>query len=129
MDRWNDELESLFRSYKAALPDPDASANFMPELWQKIEARHSLLIRLKKLTQVFVAAAAALCLLFGMVLAVPRAGNGDLAGSYVDTEKKEVERIREEHRAKVRALLTPEQLPKYEQLRQEREQRMKANKK
>ena len=46
-----------------------------------------------------------------------------------DTEKKEVERIREEHRAKVRALLTPEQLPKYEQLRQEREQRMKANKK
>ena len=84
MDRWNDELESLFRSYKAALPDPDASANFMPELWQKIEARHSLLIRLKKLTQVFVAAASALCLLFGMVLAVPRAGNGDLAGSYVD---------------------------------------------
>jgi hypothetical protein len=84
MDRWNDELESLFAKYKAAVPDPDASANFMPELWQKIEARQSLMVRLKKLTQVFVAAAAALCLLFGMVLAVPRSGNTELAGSYVD---------------------------------------------
>ena len=84
MDRWNDELESLFAKYKAAVPDPDASVNFMPELWQKIEARQSLLVRLKKLTQVFVAAAAALCLLFGMVLSVPGGSSGELAGSYVD---------------------------------------------
>ena len=84
MDRWNEELERLFAKYKAAVPDPDASANFMPELWQKIEARQSLLVRLKKLTQVFVAAAAAICLLFGMVLSVPGSGNVDLTGSYVD---------------------------------------------
>src|SRR5260370_23650256 len=69
-DRDN-ELNALFAAYKAAVPDPDASANFMPELWRKIEARQSFTIRVRKLTQVFVGAAAAICLLFAMVLAVP----------------------------------------------------------
>jgi hypothetical protein len=36
-----------------------------------------------------------------------------------------IKQIREDYRAKVRAMLTPEQLPKYEQLRQERELRRK----
>jgi len=39
-----------------------------------------------------------------------------------------VKQIREEHVAKIRALLTPEQLPTYEQLRAEREQRGKGQK-
>ena len=55
-----------------AVPDPEASVNFMPELWRKIEARQFFLARLKKLTQVFVAAAAAICLLLG--IAAPGAG-------------------------------------------------------
>ncbi len=42
---------------------------------------------------------------------------------------QEVKQIREEHVAKIRALLTPEQLPKYELLRAEREQRDKGRKK
>ena len=42
---------------------------------------------------------------------------------------QEIETIKEEHRAKVRAILTPEQLPKYEQLRVERDARQKAAKK
>jgi hypothetical protein len=82
MDQWNDELNGLFASYKAAVPDQEASANFMPELWRKIEGRRSIMLRVKKLTQVFVAAAAAVCLLFAMVQVVP--GRGDLAGTYVD---------------------------------------------
>ena len=40
-----------------------------------------------------------------------------------------VEQIRDEQRAKMRAILTPEQLPKYEQFRAERDARDKANKK
>jgi hypothetical protein len=36
-----------------------------------------------------------------------------------------VRQLREDHHAGVRAMLTPEQLPKYEQLRAEREQRAK----
>lgn len=34
-----EELEWLWRAYRAACPTPDPTANFMPELWSKIEAR------------------------------------------------------------------------------------------
>ena len=46
-----------------------------------------------------------------------------------DTHNQVVKQIKEEHVSKVRALLTLEQLPKYEQLRAEREQRAKNQKK
>jgi hypothetical protein len=42
---------------------------------------------------------------------------------------QDFEKIKEEQRGKLRAILTPEQLPKYEQLRIERDARMKASKK
>ena len=46
-----------------------------------------------------------------------------------NTHNQVVKQIREEHVGKIRGLLTPEQLPKYEQLRAEREQRSKNQKK
>jgi len=49
-----------------------------------------------------------------------------------NTHNQVVKQIREEHVSKIRALLTPEQLPKYEQLRAERElrdQKAKAQRK
>ena len=79
----NDELSALFAQYKFAVPDPDASANFMPELWRKIESRQNVLFRMKRLTQLFVATAAAICLLFA-VLSLPKAESTELRGSYVD---------------------------------------------
>ena len=80
------ELDDLFNRYRAALPDPEASPNFMPELWRKIEARQFFVTRMKKLTQVFVAAAAAICLFLGIVLQVPvsTADRQDVSGNYVD---------------------------------------------
>jgi hypothetical protein len=81
----NQELDKLFAGYRAAMPDPEAGANFMPELWRKIEARQFFLVRWKKLTQVFVAAAAAICLLLGIVLQVPPAKQHvAVSGTYVD---------------------------------------------
>lgn len=80
------ELDHLFEQYRLAVPDPEGSANFMPELWRKIEARQSFLLRVKKLTQVFVAAAAAICLLLGIALQVPVADRPQpqVTGNYVD---------------------------------------------
>jgi hypothetical protein len=79
------ELDHLFAGYRAAMPDPEASVNFMPELWRKIEARQFFLVRMKKLTQVFVVAAAAICLLLGIVLQVPiSTGTQVVRGNYVD---------------------------------------------
>lgn len=84
MDQFNDELSNLFRNYKAAVPDPDPSANFMPELWRKVEARQFLILRVRKLTQVFVGAAAAVCLLFAMIQVVPGSYRPEVNGSYVE---------------------------------------------
>jgi len=84
-DQVNNELDQLFERYRAALPDSEASANFMPGLWRKIEARQTFVARVKKLTQVFVAAAAAICLLFGMLLQVPVSNDSAVVrGNYVD---------------------------------------------
>jgi hypothetical protein len=80
----NTELDHLFASYRTAVPDPEGSVNFMPELWRKIEARQSFLTRVKKLTQVFVAAAAAICLLLGIALQVPVTDNSVVHSNYVD---------------------------------------------
>jgi hypothetical protein len=85
VDLRNSELDHLFERYRAALPDPEASVNFMPELWRKIEARQFFLVRVKKLTQVFVAAAAAICLLLGIALQVPVSTDTPIMHSnYVD---------------------------------------------
>jgi hypothetical protein len=81
----NTELDHLFEQYRTAVPDPEASADFMPELWRNIEARQSFLVRFKKLTQVFVAAAAAICLFLGIVLQVPVSTDRPIiTGNYVD---------------------------------------------
>ena len=84
-DQGNGELDLLFEQYRAALPDAEASVNFMPELWRKIEARQTFVARLKKLTQVFVAAAAAICLLLGIMLQAPVSTETQaVRGNYVD---------------------------------------------
>jgi hypothetical protein len=81
----NRNLDHLFEQYRIAVPDPEAGANFMPELWRKIEARQFFLVRLKKLTQVFVVASAAICLLLGFVLQVPATDKQQVvSGNYVD---------------------------------------------
>jgi hypothetical protein len=84
MDQWNNELEQLFDQYKRLVPDPDPSASFMPELWRKIETRQSLVRRIRRLTQVFVAAAAAICVVFALFLTVPSSDTSVLNGNYVD---------------------------------------------
>ncbi len=84
MDQWNNELNDLFAGYKATMPDLDPSPDFMPELWRKIEARQSLVVRIKRLTQVFVAAAAAICVVLGLLLTMPRTDKAPINGNYVD---------------------------------------------
>jgi hypothetical protein len=51
MDRMNEKdsetkpieskLDALFAEYRGACPDPDGGVNFMPNLWQKIDARRA----------------------------------------------------------------------------------------
>jgi hypothetical protein len=69
IERPEEALSRLFADYRAALPDPDPSPEFMPRLWRRIEAKQSAAHDLKRLAQGFVTAAAAVSLLIGMLLA------------------------------------------------------------
>ena len=65
----NSRLDSLFAEYRAAIPDPDASAGFMPGLWQKIEARRQANVTVfRRWAQVCVGATVALALLMGAIV-------------------------------------------------------------
>lgn len=77
------QLDALFRAY-AALPTPDASPNFMPGVWQKIEARQSFTWSLGKFANVFLTAAAALSLALGLFAFVPRHSNDQTTPSYLE---------------------------------------------
>jgi anti-sigma-K factor RskA len=78
MDRMNrqpmpntgmDKLEALWAEYRAACPDPEASANFMPLLWQKIETRRAETTSVfRHMVQAWVMAALALTLLIAVLL-------------------------------------------------------------
>jgi hypothetical protein len=56
-------LDALLAAYRAACPDVEASANFMPSLWQKIEARHGFWFIFQHLAGKVMTGCAALCLL------------------------------------------------------------------
>lgn len=76
MDRMNDggietKLDGLFAEYRGACPDQDGGVNFMPNLWQKIEARRMESVSVfRRLAQVCVLATAALTL--AMAILIPR---------------------------------------------------------
>jgi len=70
MDRMNeDKLDGLWVEYRAACPDSEPSANFMPMLWQKIEARRAETTSVfRHMAQAWVMAALALTLLIAVLL-------------------------------------------------------------
>ena len=79
------ELNKLFQDYRDACPDVEASANFMPALWQKIESRHNFWFVFQRFGRSFMTASAALCLLL-LVLNFVSASGGrvSLLSFYTD---------------------------------------------
>jgi hypothetical protein len=63
------ELEGLWQRYREACGEPDASPQFMPHLWQKIDARKSRFGAFERGARFFAAAAASLALMLGGVVA------------------------------------------------------------
>jgi hypothetical protein len=74
-------LDQFFQRYRQSCPDVEPSANFMPMIWQKIEARHSFPFLFRKLGRSMVTASAALCLL---LLALNLAATPPTTVSYTD---------------------------------------------
>jgi len=74
--RGNDDqkLDALFGAYRAACGSPEPGANFMPELWARIESRQSFTFSFRRMANAFATAAVALSLALGVYMSIPRSG-------------------------------------------------------
>ena len=79
-----ERLDALFQAYRHACPAPDPSANFMPELWQRIESRQSFTFSFRRMANAFVTAAVALSIALGVYTSVSTTSPAYYAQSYVD---------------------------------------------
>jgi hypothetical protein len=79
------KLDRLFTQYRDACGAPDASANFMPSLWTKIEARQSKGLFFERIARTFVASTMAACGLLGVLMLLPsQQPSAFLNSSYVE---------------------------------------------
>lgn len=79
------DLDRLLASYREACGEPEPSPDFFPGLWSRIEARRRNNSLFFRWTRLFVAAAAAACLLIGALLLNPtQIGSGYYASTYVE---------------------------------------------
>jgi len=78
------QLDALFRAYHDACGAPEASANFMPNLWARIESRQRFTFSFRRVANALTTAAVALSLLLGVYMAIPRSSSIDYNQTYVE---------------------------------------------
>ncbi len=83
--RGSDEerLDALFRAF-GECPTPEPSANFMPNLWAKIESRQTFSFSFRRMANALVTAALAVSVALGVYLSIPRANQSYYSQSYVE---------------------------------------------
>jgi len=77
-------LDEMFAAYRAACPDPDASPNFMPELWARIEAREENTNWFGSVAKALVTAALAATVILGMMVSSKNQSSAYYDGTFVD---------------------------------------------
>lgn len=81
----HDRLAAVLAAYREACPDPEPDPNFMPLLWQKIEARQTFAQSIQRIARAFVTVAVAICVLMTVVLVSARSPHSVFnSGSYVE---------------------------------------------
>jgi hypothetical protein len=65
-------LSSLWTEYRDAIPDPEPSVNFMPQVWARIEERQTFAFGIRRFARGIITAAAAVSLLMAVYLSVPQ---------------------------------------------------------
>ena len=78
------KLDALFQAYREACGAPEASANFMPNLWARIESRQRFTFSFSRMANALTTAAVALSIALGVYMAIPRATPGLDAQTYVE---------------------------------------------
>jgi hypothetical protein len=78
-------LDALFQAYKESCPAPEPSANFMPQIWRRIEERQRSIFFMGRWARALATAAAVLSLGIAGYLYVPRSSNSVVSmESYVE---------------------------------------------
>ncbi len=80
----DDQLDALFRAYSAACATQEPSANFMPQLWQRIESRQSFTFSFRRMANALVTAAVAATVCLGVYTTVRRSDTALYSQSYVE---------------------------------------------
>ena len=78
------KLDALFRAYRDACPVPEAGANFMPNLWARIESRQRFTFSFRRMANALTTAAVALSLALGIYMSVSRTSAVDYNQTYVE---------------------------------------------
>lgn len=65
------EIRAMFASYKEVLPDPEPGANFMPQLWSRIDSQRNVTFSFGRLAKRFVSVAVASCLGMSILFLAP----------------------------------------------------------
>jgi hypothetical protein len=76
-------LDALFQAFREC-PAPEPGANFMPELWAKIESRQRVTFSFRRMASAFVTAALALSVALGVYMSLPRSNQSYFAQTYVE---------------------------------------------
>jgi len=77
-------FDALMQAYRTACGSPEASANFMPGLWAKIESRQSFTFSFRRMANLFATASVTLSIaLLGIYLAIPKVAPA-VTQSYVE---------------------------------------------
>jgi hypothetical protein len=78
------KLNTLFQAYRDACKAPETSANFMPNLWARIEARQSFTFVFQRMGNLLATTAVAVALVLGAYMAIPRSVPGPVDQTYVE---------------------------------------------
>jgi hypothetical protein len=85
MDRMEEKLDAMFAEYRMACPDPEPSADFMPGMWKRIEARRTATVSVfRHWAQACVMATVALTLLIGAVIIPKLQDKSTTSTSYLE---------------------------------------------
>lgn len=76
-----DALDTLFQRYRDACPELEPGVNFMPQLWSRIDSRHTFSFVFGRLSKTFATVSAGLCLLLAVLNLM---SSPQLAPSYTD---------------------------------------------
>jgi len=79
-----ERLDALLRAYVRACPTPEPSANFMPNLWQRIESRQSFTFSFHRMANAFVTGAVALSIGLGVYISLLGSSLNNASQTYIE---------------------------------------------